>query len=172
MLLKITSYSDLEPRKLMALYCESNAENADELYPTEEKAAALRKVEASFLHFLENDFFPREKAAYWIWEENGVWLSAARTCETERGLYYLEALETPPQHRNRGYASALLTGILDALKAEGAFRLCDCVSKTNTASLRTHEKCSFAIVSQTGYNYLYKTANEHEFGLEYSYTGD
>lgn len=170
MLLRITSFANLDKRKLMDIYSESNAENAAHFYPEEtDKEAALRKAEAGFLHFLENDFFKWSKAACWVWEESGTWVSALRTCEIQAGSYYLEALETHPEHRKRGYGSSLLSGVLNAMKKDGPFRLCDCVSKNNAASLKTHEKCGFQIVSETGYNYLYKESDAYDFGLEYRY---
>jgi len=52
-------------------------------------------------------------------------------------------------------------------KKQGPFRLCDCVSKENTASLKTHEKCGFQIVRETGLNYLTGEENPYCYGLEY-----
>ena len=173
MLLKISSYRGLEAEKLMAVYAESNLENTDYFFPDEtDKEAAVRKVEESFLEFLRNDFFTQDGALYWVLEENGAWVSALRTCKIQDGLYYLEALETVPELRKKGYGSRLLSGVLEAMKKEGPFRLCDCVSKRNAASLKTHEKCGFAIVSEEGYDYLLEEADDHDFGLEYRYEGE
>ena len=85
-----------------------------------------------------------------------MWVSALRTCKIPEGPYYLEALETRPDRRRQGYGVRLLSEVLDAMKAEGPFRLCDCVGKKNTASLRAHEKCGFRIVSEKGYDYLHR----------------
>ena len=170
MLLKITEYRDLDKRKLMDVYSESNFENTDYFYPDEEdKDLAVRMVEEGFLAFLRDGFFSDPGASYWIREENGVWISALRISRIQTGLYYLEALETRPDHRKKGYASRLLSGIIDSLKQEGPFRLCDCVSKKNLASLKTHEKSGFRIVSEAGYDYLQGEADEHDFGLEYNW---
>ena len=172
MLIKATNYSDLDPEKLMAVYAESNYENTDYFFPDEaDKEAAVRKVEAGFLDFLQNEFFVQAEVAYWILEKNGVWVSALRTCQIQEGLYYLEALETRPDQRRQGAASSLLAGVTEALKKDGPFRLCDCVSKKNTASLKTHEKCGFEIVSEAGYDYLLKKSDDHDFGLEYRCSG-
>ena len=100
-------------------------------------------------------------------EEEGVWCSALRLNRIEPQLYYLEALETRPDLRKRGYAARLLAGVLDALKEEGTYRLCDCVSKKNTASLKTHLKCGFKIVMEKGYDYLFQEECEGDYGLEY-----
>lgn len=173
MLLRITNYCDLNERKLMDVYSESNFENTDYFYPDEiDKEVAVSKVESGFLDFLKDEFFKQAKATYWVFEKDGIWISALRTCEIQTGLYYLEALETRPDHREKGYGAFLLSSVLKVMKAEGAFRLCDCVGKKNTASLKTHEKCDFRIVSEKGYDYLHKEADDHDFGLEYRYLGE
>ncbi len=43
------------------------------------------------------------------------------------------------------------------------------VHKNNEASLKTHEKCGFKIVSQEGFNYLFGTQNSRTYGLQYSW---
>lgn len=169
MLLKITAYQALDERKLMDIYAESNLENTGFFCPEEpDKETAVRMVESGFLDFLKNEFFKETEAVYWILEEGGVWVSTLRICKTQDGPYYLEALETRPDRRMRGYGTLLLSGVLDAMKAEGPFRLCDCVGKRNTASLKAHEKCGFRIVSEKGYDYLHQEADDRDFGLEYS----
>ena len=173
MLKKIKEYSEIDAGKLMDVYAESNLENTDYFFPEEtDKEAAVRKVEEGFLDFLENEFFKLDDAAYWILEKDREWVSALRTCRISDGLYYLEALETRPDQRGKGYGSMLLSGVTEALKKEGPFRLCDCVSKKNTASLRTHEKCGFRIVSEEGYDYLNKDRDPYDYGLEYRYPSE
>lgn len=170
MLLKITDFAHLDARKLMDVYAESNLENTDYFFPEEpDKKIAVSRVESGFLDFLKHEFFTQEHAACWIWEQDSVWVSALRTCQTGAGLYFLEALETHPAYRQKGYGSLLLSGVLDAMKAEGSFRLCDCVGKKNLASLKTHEKCGFRIVSQQGYDSLHGEISPEDFGLEYQY---
>ena len=172
MLIKITEYQKLDTRKLMDVYSESNYENTDYFFPDEaDKNAAVRKVEAGFLDFLKNDFFNLTDAAYWILEIDGIWVSALRTCRVQKGLYYLEALETRPDHRRKGYGAILLSSVADSLKKDGPFRLCSCVSKRNLASLKTHEKSGFLIVSDKGYDYLHEEVDDHDFGLDYRYSG-
>ena len=173
MLLKIQNYCDLNERMLMDIYSESNFENTDYFFPDEtNKEIAVQKVEAGFLGFLKNEFFLQNEAAYWILEENGVWYSALRTCKVLNGLYYLEALETRPDFRKEGYASLLLSSVLDVFRKDGPFRICDCVSKKNTASLKVHEKCGFQIVSEKGYDYLQEEEDDHDYGLEYRYCAE
>ena len=170
MLLRIKNYTDINDRKLMDIYTESNFENVDYFYLDEvDKSVGVKKVEAGFLDFLKNNFFKQEEAAYWVLEENGIWVSAARTCFIKHDIIYLEALETMPSKRNKGYGSKLLFELIEALKKEGHFRLCDCVSKKNIPSLKTHEKCGFKIVADVGNDYLNNDVDDHCFSLEYKY---
>ena len=100
MLLKITDGQALDERKLMDVYAESNLENTDFFCPEEpDKEAAVRMVESGFLDFLKNEFFKEPEAICWALEEDGVWVSALRTCKIPEGPYYLEALETRPDRR-------------------------------------------------------------------------
>ena len=168
MLIEITKYQEMDKRKLMEVYSEGNHENADYFYPDEtDKKAAIRKAEEDFQNFLKNDFFNKTKATYWTLEINGVWVSALRTCRVQENLYYLEALETRPDCRKKGYGTTLLSSVVEALKKNGSFQLCSCVNKQNVASLKTHEKNGFKVVSEEGYNYLSKAADKHHFSLEY-----
>ena len=170
MLLRIERFQDIDGRKLMDLYSESNQENTDHFYPDEtDKALAVKKVEAGFLEFLKNDFFTHDKSTYWILAENETWISALRTNRVRDDLYYMEALETRPDFRKRGYGSQLLAAVIGAFKLESSFRLCDCVRKTNIASLKTHETCGFRIVSEEGYDYLSGEKNDADYSLEYRY---
>lgn len=170
MLLKITSYAELDGRKLMDLYREGNLENTDYFYPDlEDKALALERVERDFLHYLETDFFEKKGNTYWVWEEHGVWISALRLYPISPGFYYLEALETHPDFRRRGYGARLLDAVLAELKARGPFRLRDCVNKKNAPSLGVHEKCGFRIISQAGFNHLSNEPNERCYGMEYAW---
>ena len=172
MLLKITRYEDLDGRKLMDVYAESNFENTDYFFPDiKDKEEAVKKVEAGFVDYLKKEFFTQEGSAYWILEEDGVWVSALRTTRFRPDACYLEALETKPDCRKRGYAVRLLTEVLTVLKADGPFVMYDCVGKRNTASLKTHEKCGFQIVSEPGYDYLQEEPDEHTYGLEYRHEG-
>ena len=70
--------------------------------------------------------------------ENDVYFSALRLEPYEDGLL-LEALETAPAHRRKGYAEKLIR----AVQAEFLQKIYSHVSKKNTASLAVHQKCGF-----------------------------
>ena len=172
MLLRITDAREIDGRKLMDVYAESNFENTDRFFPDEkDKEAAVRMAENGFLEFLENEFLPQEGAACFVLEEDGVWVSALRVAPAGDGLYYMEALETRPDSRKRGFAERLLCAVEEELKKRGPFRLCSCVSKGNEASRRTHLKCGFKIVSEEGFDYLSGEADGLDYGMEYAFTG-
>lgn len=170
MLYKITSMDHIDKRKLMDLYYEGNLENTDFFYPEiTDKKQAVEKVEKRFLHFIDTEFLSSTNNTYWVLEEHAVWVSALRLYRIDENLYYMEALETHPDFRRQGYASKLLTSVIEELKKQGPFRLCDCVSKKNIASVKTHKKCGFIIVSDEGFDYLRNEADERDYGMQYSY---
>ena len=172
MLHRFDAFFEIDGKKLMELYDEGNRENAAYFYPESDPETGTEKVRNEFLDFLKNDFMPKPENTYWVWEENGVYLSALRLTELDGRLFYLEALETHADYRRRGYAARLLKEVMNALKKEGPYRICDCVGKRNTESIRTHEKAGFRIVSEQGYDYLAKEADDRHFGFEYLYMGE
>ena len=169
----ITTYADLDGPRLMTVYAESNLENTDYFFPEiEDKALAVKQVEEGFLTFLREEFFTWSGPAYCVLEEAGEWVSALRMNEVQPGLYYLEALETRPGYRRQGYGARLLSKVTDHLKSQGPFRICDCVSKRNKASLRTHLACGFTIVSDVGHDYLRNEDDPSDYSFEYRYDGE
>lgn len=157
---------EIDSRKLMDLYQEGNVENIDYFYPgTEDRVSALAKIEENFLEYLRDDFFSRERSCYYILEKEGTWVSALRLYDMEEGSFYIEALETHPAYRRRGYACELLGSLLEELKKGGAFLVCDNVGRKNIASLATHRKCGFSIVRDPGFDYLRQVEEEGTYGL-------
>ncbi len=168
-----TSYADLDGQKLMQVYAESNLENTDYFFPDlPDKALAVQKVEEGFLQFLQDEFFTGPGPAYYVLEEAGEWVSALRMNEVQPKVFYLEALETRPGYRRQGYGARLLRKVTDHLKRQGPFRICDCVSKRNEASVRTHLACGFRIVADAGHDYLRNEDDPGDFSFEYRYDGE
>jgi RimJ/RimL family protein N-acetyltransferase len=96
-------------------------------------------VEQDFYQYLRECFFTTEGAIYALWSPAGEYVSALRLEPYQDGLL-LEALETAPGQRRKGYAADLITAVLQMV---GETKVYSHVSKRNTASLRTHEKCGF-----------------------------
>lgn len=128
--------------KLMTVYSQSNQENAVEFYPNEQVNLAILCVEQDFLTYLREDFFLQEGAFYAVWEREGVYISALRMEPYKDGLL-VEALETVPQFRRQGYATALLKAVLEHLEKQKFCVVYSHVNKRNTASLKTHAACGF-----------------------------
>lgn len=103
---------------------------------------------------------------YYVLGKDNMPISAARLSKIN-DFYYLEALETPPQYRKKGYASELLNEMITHLHQQGSVDIRDCVSKTNTASLATHKKCGFFIAEENGIHYPSNTVNNKTYGMRY-----
>jgi len=60
--------------------------------------------------------------------------------------FLLCALETAPDSREHGYATALVLEVLDYLSQQGSGTVYSHVSKRNQSSLAVHKKCGFEII--------------------------
>ena len=116
MLIRIDNYKDIDERKLMDVYGESNAENALDFYPDDDPEEGIKKVEKGFLDFLWNEFFTSAGNVYYVLEVGGVWVSALRLNLIENGFYYLEALETHPACRRKGFAVELIEAVMKEIE--------------------------------------------------------
>ena len=119
--------------------------------------------------FFENEFYKNNIASCWIPSVCDEWNSVLRTLKVKDGFYYLEALETKPEERGKGYGCRLLSMVIVAIKKEGPYILSDNVGKHNYPSLRIHEKCGFSVVSDIGFDYIYKEEDKRQYRLEYRY---
>ena len=172
MIIEINTFDQVDGRKLMDVYRESNTENTDYFYPNvSNKDEALQKVECDYLNYIESDFLANNKNRYMILEHDGIWVCALRLYCIDDKLYYIETLETHPEYRRKGYAAWLLTDVIDLLKERGAYMIRDCVDKKNMASLLTHQKVGFVINSGEGYDYLQNETDTESYGLQFTYGG-
>ena len=126
----------------MEVYADSNAEKASD-WPNLPHGYALTLAEQDFRQYLDEVFFRTSGAICALWEESGKYVSVLRLEPYKDGLL-LEGLETHPDHRKKGYAAKLVTAVQQQL---GSVKMYSHVSKRNTASLKTHEKCGFLQIS-------------------------
>ena len=129
---------------LMEVYAEGNRENGEEFWPELSEGERILRAEQEFYQYLQQVFFRTEGAAYYTWETDGITVSALRLEPYRDGLL-LEALETAPDQRGKGYAKALITAVL-ALTAPQ--KIYSHVGKRNIPSLKTHLSCGFSRVSE------------------------
>lgn len=139
MLRVISKLEELDFSQLMEIYIEGNEEHGRELWPELPYEEQLEKSRRDFYEYLQNRFFTKPGAVYAVWQEEGRYVSALRLEPNRDGLL-LEALETLPEERRKGYATCL---IREVQKWLGTGRLYSHVSKRNTASLATHSRCGF-----------------------------
>ena len=138
MLTVATSLRQLNWAQLMALYEEGNRENGEDLYPLEEPAQQLMLAEQDFYDYLREEFFSQSGDRYCLWVEDGIYVSALRLQDYRDGLL-LEALETHPQYRGRGYAKKLVAAVLEGVSG----KVYSHISPRNGPSLAVHKACGF-----------------------------
>lgn len=144
MLIVAKSLRELSFSRLMEVYAEGNMENAEDLWPDLPEGQRMLMAEQSFYQYLQEGFFSVSGAAYYIWEAEGRYVSALRLEPYQDGLL-LEALETDPSYRRKGYAETLMGEVLSRLEST---KIYSHVGKRNTASLGVHQKCGFQRIKE------------------------
>lgn len=144
MLKIISKANELCFSDLMLIYEEGNRENAEKRYGRLDKNAALIMAEQDFYTYLHDVFFVTQNAFYALWVENGQYVSALRMEPYQDG-FLLEALETRPGYRGRGFAKRLINSVLAGISG----RVYSHVDKGNIASLAVHDACGFRKISDT-----------------------
>lgn len=142
MLILAKSMEELSFKDLMEIYIEGNREHGAELWPEKPLEEQLALSKQDFHSYLEEDFFSKPGAVYAVWEADGKYVSALRLEPNRDGLL-MEALETAPGERRKGYAAALIRTVQEWLKGQETVKIYSHVSKRNAASLATHERCGF-----------------------------
>ena len=165
MLLTANRLGKLSFGALMEVYVEANREHGAELAPGEPEARQIQLSEQDFYSYLRDGFFTQPRVVYCIWEEKGKYISALRLEPYRDGLL-LEALETAPDLRGRGYATRLIQAVQEMLGEQGSVRIYSHVSKKNEASLRTHRRCGFQIFLDHA-SYIDGSVNSRAYTLRY-----
>lgn len=139
MLLLYHNLSQIKFSQLMAVYSESVRENGEDFYPDLSPNEQLLRSEQDFYAYLQTGFFAQPGDLYCIWEENGSYVSALRLESYQDGLL-LEALETHPEYRRRGFAECLIRAVLDTLHPEKVYSH---IGHQNVPSQAVHAACGF-----------------------------
>ncbi len=139
-MLKIVKHmGQLSFSALMEVYEESNRKTAREEWPTLPEWAGIQNAEQDFHQYLREVFFKIPDAVYVMGMTDNRYVSALRLEPYRDGLL-IEALETAPDHRRKGYGRMLL---LDVITAFPGKKLYSHVDKRNEASLSLHKSCGF-----------------------------
>lgn len=165
MLKIINTMSRLNEAQLMAVYYEGNVANGAEMFSEYSPSQQLLLAENAFLSYLREDFFTHSGTVYAVWEVDGRYRAALRLEPYRDGLL-LEALETAPDDRRKGYAYSLIKSVLDYLGSLDYKYVYSHVGKHNTPSLGIHKKCGFEIISDSAV-YIDGTVTQKSYTLCY-----
>ncbi len=130
MLLVFDKLRSLRFSELTEVYAESLGKDG---------AQRLLRAQQELYAYLRQEFFTRAGDRYCIWEEAGEYVCALRLQRFEDGLL-LDALETRPSCRRRGYAQKLLEAVSESTRG---VTLYSHIRFDNRASRALHEKCGF-----------------------------
>ena len=151
--------------KLMEVYREANQEHGAEVAPGEPEERQIALSEQDFFAYLHDSFFTRPDAVYCILEQDKRYVSALRLEPYMDGLL-LEALETAPNQRQKGYAVQLIQSAQQMLEQQGSVRIYSHVSKKNLPSLKTHFHCGFEVYQHYA-AYIDGSVNDRAYTLRY-----
>ena len=129
---------------LMKVYAEGNRENGEEFWPELSEGEQILQAEQEFYQYLQQVFFRTQGAVYCTWEVHGELVCALRLEPYRDGLL-LEALETSPDQRGKGYAKSLIRAVLTFFESQKVYSH---VGKRNIPSLKAHLSCGFRRVSE------------------------
>lgn len=131
------SLKNLNFQMLMDVYAQSNRENAEVYFPQLSEPQGVAMVEQQFYTFLQEVFFKTRDSRYCVWLADGKYVSALRLEPYRDGLL-LEALETAPEQRHKGYGRRLMQAALGQIQGKPVYSH---VGKRNAASLALHMGC-------------------------------
>ena len=133
------SLKNLNFQMLMDVYAQSNREKAEIYFPQLSEPQGVAMVEQQFYTFLQEVFFKTRDSRYCVWLADGKYVSALRLEPYRDGLL-LEALETAPEQRHKGYGRRLMQAALGQIQGKPVYSH---VEKRNAASLALHMGCGF-----------------------------
>lgn len=166
-MLKVFDHCDhIDFRQLMDVYEQWNYAYGKGKYPKLSGNLQILYAEQDFYDFLLL-FFTTKNAKYFVWAPQGRYAAALRLEPYEDGLL-IEALETRPDCRRKGYATDLINATISYLRAGGPYKIYSHVQKDNEASLLVHYKCGFSILSENAM-YIDGTYHNDAFTLVYKF---
>ena len=131
----VTQIDENAISRLLSVYSESmddlkiNFTNDDEMH----------LAYASFLR----DFVKDPKQLIVVETFHDDWVSALRAIEATEGHWFLEAVETKPDERKKGFGKNLLCHTINHLKKHGMKELTCTIGKNNYKLQALHRKCGF-----------------------------
>ena len=130
--------------KLLYVYAESMDEIKTNFTSEEE-------MHDAYYAFLR-DFISKPNQLILAESINDNFVSALRAIETAKGSWFLEAVETNPIERQKGFGEKLLLDTIDCLKKHGMTEITCTIAKNNYKSQKLHKKCGFVATDDTPLN--------------------
>jgi len=138
---------DIDFRQLMDVYEQWNSAYGKDKYSKQSENLQILYAQQDFYDFLVS-FFAVDNAKYFIWAPLGRYAAALRVEPYKEGLL-VEALETRPDARRKGYATDLMNATMSYLRSGCHLKVFSHVKKDNEASLLVHYRCGFHILSES-----------------------
>ena len=144
-LLTWTGPGGLDREEFSAVYRGSALENCRGMYPEEPTSqAAVERYEADHLAYMAGPFWEEGGVLLVLAGEDGRYLAAVKLYPgTGEGCWQMEALETRPGERRKGYGLRLLRETQGWLERAGGGTLLSHVGRGNLASLGAHQAAGF-----------------------------
>jgi lincosamide and streptogramin A transport system ATP-binding/permease protein len=139
-LIVVRTVDDSVVERLFDVYAESMGDLSVGFSSEEE-------MRSSYREFLEG-FVSDQGHLVLVEEDGGVWRSALRAVSCGGGHWFVEAVETDPGARRRGYGSLLLRHATEYLRSLGASDVTCIIYGGNEASRRLHESCGFEVTDE------------------------
>ena len=145
MLLVFTGAEGLDGEAFSGVYRGSALENCRGMYPDEPTdQGALARYEGDHLAYMAGPFWEEGGVLLVLAGEDGRYLAAVRLYPgTGAGCWQMEALETRPGERRKGYGLELLRQTQGWLERAGGGTLLSHVGRGNLASLGAHQAAGF-----------------------------
>lgn len=139
-LIVVRTVDDSVVERLFDVYAESMGDLSVGFSSEEE-------MRSSYREFLEG-FVSDQGHLVLVEEDGGVWRSALRAVSCGGGHWFVEAVETDPCARQRGYGRLLLLHTTEHLRSLGARDVTCVIYGGNEASRRLHESCGFEVTDE------------------------
>ncbi len=132
------SMDEVNINEFLEIFKESSKENALEWYPESTAEEALEKYENGFLEYMRDTFW-KEKGALALLSWKGRYVSSLRLYTKDENTFLMEALETKPDCRKKGFASEIIRRTISCLEEKyDRIELISYTGKHNIASQHTH----------------------------------
>ena len=143
MLYMFSAIKQIRFDQLMAVYLQSNTIDGAEFAHLSVHQQILEGEQRHYAFLKE--FFQMPGSYCAVWAPEGQYEAALRT-EPYKDGYLIEAVETRPESRRKGYAKSLLQQVLAWLEAQGVTTVYSHIDRRNTASVRLHRSCGFEVI--------------------------